>query len=215
MRLIVPSSFYKWLWRTRSPKKHWPGMIFRFWEHVWVKHEDFDRKKGRLTTWLGWRWMAYYTACTEHGKKFGDPPLPGSESSGPGRGALPKMKFFSVAGGLNPEWHALPDWSVAFDDNTYEKDRKKLRGSSAPSSYAEKILSTDTVDLNSKEEERVYQEERLKQLSRLLSPAERRLLNYVRTNRTTEEVAEIVGLSTSTTGRMIRDLKSHLKSLAG
>lgn len=202
---------YKWIRRTPSPKHHWAGMIFRFWEHVWVKHELFDRKKGALTTWLGWQWISYYGDCSRHGKKFGDVPLPGT---GPGSGKRVKGIFVAAAG-LNPEWHALPDWGVSLNKDTDEEDRHKLRADTARSSYAERLLSTDTIDLNCKEDNQLFQEEYLRRVSPLLSPAERQLLEHICTQRNIRKIAKDIGISRYVAVCRVKALKDRLLRLAG
>jgi len=61
---------HKWLHESSIPYPEFEDRIRQFWEQVWVDREKFDRKKGRLSTWLGWRWRAFKTNRAR-AKRFG------------------------------------------------------------------------------------------------------------------------------------------------
>lgn len=51
---------FHWLSKSKSPRKHWASMTRQFWEQVWIDRKKYDKNKGALSTWLGWRWKAFY-----------------------------------------------------------------------------------------------------------------------------------------------------------
>lgn len=59
---------YKWLRESKSPIRHWDSMSRQFFEQVWIDHKQFDRKKGNLTTWLGWQWKRFTRDAARAGK---------------------------------------------------------------------------------------------------------------------------------------------------
>lgn len=184
---------YKWLGKTTSPIKHWDEMSRMFWEQVWVNHKNFDRSKGRLSTWLGWEFWGFYTAASRHGQRqentgtsYEEVPLSfGDFARTP---TQPKM----VNAGLEPQ---KPDTQ---DDP--RKEKSDYERESRRSIEEEAIERTEAIDRE--------------QITAKLSPAERRFIHLVERGLTVSQVAEKLGVSHTTGYRIMHELQSRIKSIA-
>jgi len=89
---------FHWLKKSKSPVQHWEAMSRQFWEQVWIDRKKFDRKKGRMTTWLGWKWMQFvYDAARAARLGYEEAPLTMGDYA-----RLSKQQVATTSWGLNP-----------------------------------------------------------------------------------------------------------------